>query len=229
MSCENDCSGHGQCLTQSYFHTDANGWDQSMIQGCQCDPGFAGIDCSERLCYKGDDPLTMTTVTSQTQRLTLDSMSGTANQQIVLSFTSASSGETYSTWALAASSLSAVAIKEALEALPNMAIPSVTVAAVGTPDATTRVFDITFDNAMNSGAQNLLAADTQACNANGCLIVSNGLDGSGTAVVTEQVAPGADNELTVCSNRGTCDSETGLCVCNNGYKGIACQKQSTFV
>ncbi len=29
-----------------------------MNQACVCDPGFSGIDCSERECPRGDDPLT---------------------------------------------------------------------------------------------------------------------------------------------------------------------------
>jgi len=33
------------------------GWDRNKIQGCQCDPGWAGIDCSGRICPMGNDPL----------------------------------------------------------------------------------------------------------------------------------------------------------------------------
>jgi len=32
-------------------------WDADKIQGCVCDPGYAGLDCSGRICPKGDDPL----------------------------------------------------------------------------------------------------------------------------------------------------------------------------
>merc|ERR1711865_39572 len=78
------CSGHGACRTQQLLaesvsergaltiaglwsadkldytygrkaknrHT----WDHSMIQGCECDPGFSGIDCSLRECPRGEDP-----------------------------------------------------------------------------------------------------------------------------------------------------------------------------
>jgi hypothetical protein len=89
------------------------------------------------------------------------------------------------------------------------------------------VFDITFNDPMNSGTQNLIMVDTTACTDNGCRTISNGIAG-GTVSVAEQTAAGADNEASVCSNRGTCDTESGLCSCFGGYKGISCQKQSTF-
>jgi hypothetical protein len=40
--------------TYSYYTP----WDAGMIYGCECDEGFAGFDCSLRLCPTGDDPLT---------------------------------------------------------------------------------------------------------------------------------------------------------------------------
>ena len=33
-------------------------WDSDKNQACVCDPGYSGIDCSLRLCPRGDDPLT---------------------------------------------------------------------------------------------------------------------------------------------------------------------------
>lgn len=81
---EPTCSGHGACRTQSLlaestvadkgrsdiglevadkldwtYGTDPGNrhtWDASMVQGCHCDPGFTGIDCSERQCPLGEDP-----------------------------------------------------------------------------------------------------------------------------------------------------------------------------
>ncbi|CAE7874696.1 unnamed protein product [Symbiodinium sp. KB8] len=32
-------------------------WDSDMVVGCACDPGFAGYDCSMRVCVQGRDPL----------------------------------------------------------------------------------------------------------------------------------------------------------------------------
>jgi len=80
--CPRQCSGHGQCRTLREIAANAltkvrtksengiqfhegvlekfeyNLWDADMNQACVCDPGFSSNDCSERLCPRGDDPLT---------------------------------------------------------------------------------------------------------------------------------------------------------------------------
>jgi len=66
------CSGHGQCKTLRDAGAEFNGislvkapvdysnWDADKIQGCVCDPGWQGYDCSLRSCPMGRDPTTMT-------------------------------------------------------------------------------------------------------------------------------------------------------------------------
>ncbi len=63
------CSGHGICMTMREASTTFNGrnlvlpsvdyneWDADKIQGCVCDDGWTGVDCSERQCLFGIDPL----------------------------------------------------------------------------------------------------------------------------------------------------------------------------
>ena len=68
------CSGHGQCVTMAMLAeaaeengvtmgytyggtpNDARTWDHDMVQGCLCDDGYEGHDCSLRSCPFGDDP-----------------------------------------------------------------------------------------------------------------------------------------------------------------------------
>jgi len=74
--CPNDCSGHGTCEFIDELANDSEDrrvggvdglvysntlWDWQKIQGCKCDMGFEGADCSLRLCAAGDDPLTAVT------------------------------------------------------------------------------------------------------------------------------------------------------------------------
>jgi hypothetical protein len=58
--CPNDCSGRGTCITQSQFAIEASKsyntpWDQVKHQGCLCDIGSRGPDCSLRECPSNTD------------------------------------------------------------------------------------------------------------------------------------------------------------------------------
>jgi len=63
VACPNDCSGHGTCETiQETSISDTTSysyqlWDRYKTQVCNCDPGYFGIDCAQRNCPFGDDPL----------------------------------------------------------------------------------------------------------------------------------------------------------------------------
>jgi hypothetical protein len=59
---EGVCSGHGTCQSIKEISTkDYNNiyelWDKSATQGCVCDAGYDGADCSLRQCKYGVDPL----------------------------------------------------------------------------------------------------------------------------------------------------------------------------
>ncbi len=66
--CPNDCSGHGVCQSQKYFVLDGvagtsistntyTAFDAESAYGCKCDPGFRGVDCAQRECPSGPDPM----------------------------------------------------------------------------------------------------------------------------------------------------------------------------
>lgn len=76
-TCPNDCSGHGRCktlheiaklrsensdwadLTEFSYTTIQyeNAWDADKIQGCECDAGYKGADCSLVECPSTTDPM----------------------------------------------------------------------------------------------------------------------------------------------------------------------------
>jgi len=74
-SCPNGCSGHGTCEFLSEMRNDLGDtfkwtgskptrdqydfefplmWDAHKTRGCVCDPKYMGLDCSQRMCPRGD-------------------------------------------------------------------------------------------------------------------------------------------------------------------------------
>ena len=56
------CSGHGTCRSiAALAASDASNhyqlWDQDATMGCECDAGYTGPSCADRLCKYGFDPL----------------------------------------------------------------------------------------------------------------------------------------------------------------------------
>ncbi|CAM9183112.1 unnamed protein product [Chrysoparadoxa australica] len=204
------CSMHGQCMTMAQLAASAtlNGdataytygatpndplrWDHDMVQGCKCDEGFFGHDCSLRSCPYGDDPDT-TGQLSEEQSITCTDADGVG--EIYLSFRQA-------TTTLLSPATTSAEIQAALEALPT--IGSVTVACDGTGvlcHSTTSTCVVTF--LTESGdLPNMQPA-------------SSGVD---TAATVAETAKGS-KENEECGRKGTCNYSTGLCECFPGYGG----------
>lgn len=236
-ACPSNCNGHGTCETIDEGVT-YTGWDAKKIQFCRCDPGYEGWACESRMCKPGDDPMTSMDDGLSAQQ--------TAEEQVI-TFSSASSakltagqftitytdwrGEQWVTWALDLAAISASAIQEALQALPNDAIPSITV--VDQTTSASNKFKITFSDPATTGNQKPLVINTAACTADGCQPITNGISstncgGTCSALGTVTSTDGT-TENAVCSNRGTCDGETGLCECYEGYYGESCDEQTIII
>ncbi|KAL4110106.1 hypothetical protein PRIC1_001799 [Phytophthora ramorum] len=201
LSCPNACSGNGRCMSMRdaavlqddrnfFVSTTYTLWDADKIMGCQCDPGFTSIDCSQRECPKGDDPLT-TGQTSAVQDISC-TCSSTCAGTFALSFR----GRVTANLAKTATSSD---LEAALEALDN--IYGVTVSTTNpicSPGGT--LTSVTFTN--NPGDLPKLQ-------------VLNNLSNGGTVTVATSTTGTREN--VYCSNRGLCDFSTGVCKCAAGF------------
>lgn len=140
---DNPCNGNGRCLTMAELALEArnNGepiaitygktpntpktWDFNKIQGCACDAGFQGHDCSLRSCPRGDDPRT----TGQTREVQTILCRHTQVASFMLSFR----GERTS---LLTSDISALGLQTALSALKTVGLVRVTFSSGATTACT---------------------------------------------------------------------------------------------
>lgn len=215
--CPNSCSGHGVCrniidMTQGLSATAQHEyqlWDGLKNQACVCDPGYSGVDCRERLCPKGADPL-VDNVSNEIQ--TIDVSAAASSGTYKLKYTDVF-GEVWTTQAIefATDNTKDSQLQAALLAIPNSVIEGVTVTVADSlvSAGNGRLFTITFTH--NAGNLNLLeTTETWSMNTPAFTITASN---EGTSTAEE------------CSGRGLCDYESGICKCFRGYRLDDCSSQ----
>lgn len=209
LKCPGDpeCSDHGKCMTMALLAkqnktngvltpftygsipNDAAVWDYDKVQGCLCDDGFAGYDCSLRTCPTGDDPMTSGQLDEVQDLYCEDDGDG----YLKLTFREA-------TTTTIAASATVATLQAALEALPT--VQKVKVLNLNTTDSVCSV-----------GGQ-LLRVSFLA--AHGDLPLLELTTSYITAAHVKEFLKGT-KEVLECSGRGLCDHSTGLCTCFTGF------------
>jgi len=212
-----------------------NLWDAEKNQACVCDPGFSGIDCSQRECPRGDDPLTKGTRfqgNDATAKKTIQSFTliGTTETTLKIGFEDWSGkvhyaypvvdtanllpGENPNDGTLPDTTTVAGRIMASLRALPGGIMGEVEVFAQGAGlTVGTNQYRVTFIGP--PGKQNLIT-----------IAVHSG-DANINSIAPAYVQTGNEEEIP-CSGRGVCDSSTGLCTCFAGYYGASCTFQNAL-
>merc|ERR1719197_1469538 len=215
-------------------------------QQCHCDAGYEGDDCSLRMCPKGDDPETecANDLGNDKQRITCAFAANPAGGTLTKAFLHMRFKDQFNgvydtrPILLDVANLdddeNANSVQDALEALPNFAIPEIEV-DFEIKDAGKTVVDITveFTDGHNTGRQSLLEVYTKSECSDGAQPKFESVVAAGDVVCTvERLSkPEEDNykEHVTCANRGICDQSTGLCNCFDGFFGDACDNVNTYI
>lgn len=132
-------------------------------------------------------------------------------------------------------SVDANVIRAALTTLPNEVIPDCGVNVI-TQLETEISFQVTFTSPHNSGDQHMLGCNINECS-DGCSPYIKGIRGdaadAGTVSTTahchvQELWKGED-EAAECSNRGICDSKSGVCECFTGHTDEDCSEMTALI
>lgn len=126
------CSGHGTCetistLADNDFNNIYKLWDEQATLGCLCDGGYTGSDCSEKICKYGADPLYFDDYANIryanfTYEIYTTSQAARVQGNYSILFTD-HYGESWETRPIPINA-NCDQVTDALESLPNRAIPS---------------------------------------------------------------------------------------------------------
>ena len=266
-TCPNDCSGHGTCeFIEELAYGSVPGdysssvigsvvtldfvtelWDYGKSRACLCDPMYTEVDCSRKMCPKGNDVLdtrmdTTDELLYQVQEIKFKNVTqddggrpGT-NSSFALTFKT-TINETYTTTPIIMATDTgkdsiAKKMEEALLALPNGVISGISVNATYLASGTLGFF-VFFNGKSVQGPQNMLIVETAQCG-DGCTPQLDGVDvksyawqGDEFSSVTEYKK--ADYNNYECGRRGKCDYDSGLCDCFEGYTGYKCEVQTALI
>jgi len=244
LKCPNNCNGNGVCRTVGDIHKHAGGvdyydittrfsgadilradgtaaaftsWEKDSVTMCDCAHGYSGFDCSQRLCPKGDDPLTTGQVT---RKVLLTVQAATAmGGKVKIQFQNDATGSI----SLESDRRSDAHCKETMERSPKFQSLGCTVGGTDT-DLT---YQFSFDEwPLYSDENNLHSHMGNPPLSSFHCDVSEAIPADGVSCLFTDVAAENVIEHHYCSNRGLCDFETGLCRCFRGYGGVACGQET---
>ena len=235
-SCPSQCSGHGVCRYIEQVGTyNATMWDAGKIQGCMCDGGWTGVDCSERICPEGDDPLTVPTTTGgDTWTISFVFNTDSAAVYPVGTFeyhldVTDRYGTTMSTRPISIFGTDAK-LGEAI--LDTGLVSSLVSDPVSTWGSGNMSYSAVFQLSDPTRLQHIRVRWEDDCSVAGCFprraaMAPPNRVTSGTASVT--TSADSNIESVACSNRGVCNSRTGECQCFEGHYGNACEMQTVLI
>jgi len=213
------CSGHGKCRSIAEAAEEVDNWhllvsttyslwDKDKIHGCVCDKGWRGYDCSERECMYGDDPMTLGG--SEEVQILECTCASTCSGGVVLDVYGEKTG-------LIAHDASAADVANAFKAID--AVPDISVVFSGSATTlcsaagTAAIVNFT---STPGNVPTMLVHSSLATTANGGVAALT-VTASGAVSTIDSIATiDGSREYLECSNQGTCNRETGECVCRPG-------------
>jgi len=230
----------GESYIPTYDAFTYHQWDASKTRGCVCDPGFADVDCSKRICNYGTDIMDHRLNLNvgqkyQTQKIQIVAESSSSDADFVgktFSITFKSKlNETFTTIPIHIQTsdfaMFITDVQSALENLPNDVIDAVQVHGVTSGNEI--YLNVTFTGETVEGPQNLLSLNTNLCG-DGCTPKLTGLE---MHPIVQNMSVSeielADFNSYECGRRGKCDYTSGLCECFEGYTGLACNVVTALV
>ncbi|KAJ8599691.1 hypothetical protein CTAYLR_004755 [Chrysophaeum taylorii] len=211
-TCPSDCNKRGRCQSMRYYstlkdpgegtvYTYEKIWDADMMHGCNCDDESIGPDCLLRTCPTGDDPLTGTAFDpdgiqeEEVQTLECRATSG----YLVLSFRNEHTAQI----PYDASESELQAYLEALTTINNDYGDALSISNAGQDICAFAKVSTTIKFLQNFGDLPLIQVDDS----------NLGLSVGSSAYARIKESTTGTKEDDICSNRGTCDRETGVCTC----------------
>ena len=229
------CTGHGRCMTIGGLarETDFNGdateftygavprkretWDNDKIQGCLCDAGYEGYDCSLFSCPKGDDP----------------KLASGKFEKVALTCTGTGGGFSVRFRQRITPSLGYVTteaeLKAALEALSSIGQVEVGYTKKIREVAAAQAAGVTGD-----ALEDVIKAHDKACTADGSnvivitfltelgnlpdvTVVLDGVDSVKVDTDGQGLSAQGTKQNAECSGRGLCSYSVGVCKCFEGF------------
>lgn len=220
----------GRCMTIDELYKLVNyndlsleyiSWDKTSTTSCVCDYGYTGTSCELRMCPKGVDSFIPATSHYFTLNITVSGYGGVLTGALGFAF----QGFSF-TFPANGNQWNGTTCKAAFDLLPNIGSVSCVQSAIDwTGSSTYEVQFLSFPSLpvenniyTNNGTPSANSFRCDLLNAGGAYDVQCSID----TIINEN-----HPKYSYCSNRGTCDFNSGQCSCLPNFSGLDCSLYST--